>query len=561
MLTRQGIVFHFRRVVPARLRPLIGKREWWASLCTASATLARARAGLLYAAAEEVIEMAKQAADAQEELARLQQANIDEMEQIIALQREAAEKQKKLNELKVLMAEATAWTEVNERLKPLKDATEKLSCVPAAIARLGGQRDEARRTVQEAIRLQASSQMPPPPASAAPKEPISDLVEPYFAIRLTVNSSTNQVIGQDRGTLRRFIEICGDRPAAEYGRADITRFLSTMRCMPAVYGRSPKDKDASIADLIARAERSGGKRLSDKTVKRHKSAIAQFLQFAVDHGHLTVSAHTDLLGKHRFRTEEGARDQRDVWTPEELKALFGSPIWTGCHPYFRAEAGNEIIRDAKFWLPLLALFQGARLEEFADLYRRDVICDNGIWAVNITPSVADLAGAAAEGEKTAGKHKRRLKTANAKRTVALHPEIIKIGFIAYVEATAPNPADPLFPDIEPQGKDGKRGPRITRWFGEYRKKLNLFRPGVAMHAFRHGANTRLRDMITDWQQERHLNYMFGHATGAGQGAERYDKGPGLTAAAATLALLRYPEIDLSHLRKETGAAKGKRASE
>jgi len=44
--------------------------------------------------------------------------------------------------------------------------------------------------------------------------------------------------------------------------------------------------------------------------------------------------------------------------------------------------------------------------------------------------------------------------------------------------------------------------------------------------------------------------MFGHApTGAGvtEGDLRYDKGPGLRMAAATLALLQYPALDVSHL--------------
>ena len=70
---------------------------------------------------------------------------------------------------------------------------------------------------------------------------------------------------------------------------------------------------------------------------------------------------------------------------------------------------------------------------------------------------------------------RRLKNKGAKRTVALHPEILLMGFVAYVRRTAPRPDDPLFPDIRPQGKDGKRGPRITRWFVEYRKAIEVYR--------------------------------------------------------------------------------------
>ena len=99
----------------------------------------------------------------------------------------------------------------------------------------------------------------------------------------------------------------------------------------------------------------------------------------------------------------------------------------------------------------------------------------------------------------------------------------------------------MFPDLHPQGMDLNRGPRVTRGFVEYRKAIGVFREGVAMQSFRHTANTRLRDAMRDEQHKRHINYMLGHtAEGGGEGAVRYDNGPGLNAAAQTLALLIYP---------------------
>jgi integrase len=212
-------------------------------------------------------------------------------------------------------------------------------------------------------------------------------------------------------------------------------------------------------------------------------------------------------------------------------------VWKGCASEARrSEPGPHIIRDARFWLPILALYQGARLEELADLYGRDVRRVDETWIVRIEET---------EGNAE-GRH-RRLKTKNATRVVPLHPEIIRLGFLGYVRDKAPGSDDPLFPDLRPQGKDGKRGPRITRWFVEYRKAIGIYREGVGMHAFRHTANTRLRDAISDWQQERHVACLLGHSQGGGEGRERYDKGPGLKAVARTLALLHHPEVDLSHL--------------
>ncbi len=368
---------------------------------------------------------------------------------------------------------------------------------------------------------------------------MSSLVEAYFVQRETVAGSTHQVMGQDGGTLDKFMEICGDRPVDAYGRADVTHFLDTMRKLPAIHGKSAADRAGTIDDLIARADRTKCDRLSEKTVKRHRSATAQFFQFCVDQGHVTVSAHRDAWDSHRFRAPSvAAKDQRDTWTSAELFTLFTSPAWTGSHPRFRSQPGDSIVRDARFWIPLLALFHGGRLEEFADLRGRDVLTDGVVPALRIVESEDE------DGSR------RRLKTTNATRVLPLHPEILRIGFLAYAAGVRDD--GPLFPDLLPQGKDGKRGRRLIRWFAEYRRDIKVYRAGVATHAFRHLANTRLRDVIADWQQERHVAYLFGHGQGGGEGRERYDKGPGLKAAAATLALLTYPELDLSHLHRSSG---------
>lgn len=375
----------------------------------------------------------------------------------------------------------------------------------------------------------ATPQFPPMGHSATPRTglPASELVEAFFARRQSIDGATHQVMAQERSTLRRFIEAEGDRPMNAYGRADMTRFIDLLRRLPANYGRSPTDKTATIGDLIARAEATNAPRMKDKTVKRHISALSQFFRFGVDGGHITETERVNLIGQHRFRAQGKANQQRGAWTPEELTKLFSSPLWAR-QTQQNSRSQSSAHQPARFWLPILALYHGARLEEFADLYRRDIRIRDGIWIVSISDT------------------NRRLKNQNAIREVPLHPEVIRLGFLSYANSVAPTDDSPLFPDIAPQGKDRKRGPRITRWFVDYRKQIGLYRPGIGMHAFRHTAITRITDAITSEQQRRHRDFIMGHARPAGEGNERYDKGPGLAAAAATLALLTYPEIDLSH---------------
>ena len=547
MLARRGSTYHFRRSVPHRLRMVIGRSEWWASLGTSRATAARARAALLYARVERIFDVA-------DEIIKLQAEIIENQAAIADIERNNAEARAKLAEMRSLMAEAEAWTAITTRLEqiPVAGLSEAAGRARDASHRQSGRLAEAREQQQqtEAMieRIATAARAAPPLPQATPPTPAaplaSKLVEPHLERRARIDNTLTQVIGQERKTIRLFIEACGDRPVSNYTRADTTLFIDRLRQMPASYGRTPADAELTIEQLIARAERQNAARLTDKTVKRHLSALSSFLRYAVDHGHLGASAHTDLISGHRFRTATGAREQRDAWTSEDLQALFTSPIWTGCQgPMRRADPGPHIIRDGRFWLPLLALFHGARVEELADLRRRDVVNDGHIWALKIREWVEQDRG----DDGTVTEQRRRLKTKNARRTIPLHPELARLGFLRHIETTALTPDDPLFPDLERQGADGKRGPRLTRWFVHYRRTIGIYRHGVGMHGFRHTAITRLTDQIMTEQQRRHRDYLMGHAASGSEGSTRYDKGPGLAAMAETLALLRYPELDLSHL--------------
>jgi len=143
--------------------------------------------------------------------------------------------------------------------------------------------------------------------------------------------------------------------------------------------------------------------------------------------------------------------------------------------------------------------------------------------------------------------RRTPKTESAKRRVPIHPDIIRMGFLDYIIMAAPEADQPIFPDLPREGEDGKRSPSFVRWFGRYRQQIGAYRAGVATHSFRHTVVTRLKAVARDPVMVRHVNYIVGHEQPGTEGDKRYDKGPSPSESVTTLALLRYPEIDFSHL--------------
>ena len=148
---------------------------------------------------------------------------------------------------------------------------------------------------------------------------------------------------------------------------------------------------------------------------------------------------------------------------EDLERIFNSPIYTqGYLPL----GGGKI---ACFWLPLLALYTGARVEELAQLQPSDVKLAQGLgYYLNIS----DLDGKSAQ-----------LKNEHSRRRIPIHPVLLACGFMQHVKDHQHSTY--LFPDLKPNPR-GKRSGYFSNWFSTYlRKKVGIADTRKVFHSFRH----------------------------------------------------------------------------
>lgn len=140
-------------------------------------------------------------------------------------------------------------------------------------------------------------------------------------------------------------------------------------------------------------------------------------------------------------------------------------------------------RPARFWLPLLALYSGARRGELAQLHVDDITEQEGIPCIVITEE---------GGEK-------RVKTASSRRTFPVHPHLAELGFLEFVDER--RRTDPealrLFSDVV-ESSHGF-GDAEGKWFSRRRRRLGLTRRGARLdfHSFRNTALVELRDAGVD----------------------------------------------------------------
>ena len=142
-------------------------------------------------------------------------------------------------------------------------------------------------------------------------------------------------------------------------------------------------------------------------------------------------------------------------------------------------------RQGRFWCVLLCLYHGTRLNEAASLLVSDIKEENGIPYLDFVEFDDD------------GKSVKRLKTSTSRRRVPIHEELIKIGFLDYVETQRSRDSeDWLFPDIVPDSL-GNRGAKISKWFGRTRNKIlgkQKRRGDKSIHSFRHAVADAIRSI-------------------------------------------------------------------
>ena len=210
-----------------------------------------------------------------------------------------------------------------------------------------------------------------------------------------------------------------------------------------------------------------------KTFKRHFSALGRRFRYFKRRGEITGE---NPAHGFEFPLKGRANKKCQMWEGDHrLAKLFASPVWRGCQSEARRSAPGElIVRDDKYWLPLLGLFHGNRLEESAQLRREDIRTEGNIWYFDIN-----------------GEVERQSKNLQSRRRVPVHPRIIAQGFLRYVEEVAPKPDDLMFPELRPGGPDNKLGFYFTKWWSWYRQDIGVYEKGLDYHSFRHGITTKL----------------------------------------------------------------------
>jgi len=244
------------------------------------------------------------------------------------------------------------------------------------------------------------------------------------------------------------------------------------------------------------------------TCAKHMAILAALFSWAEKQGYIPDRSNPARgLAPNRRLARKQAQERRP-FTDTELVTVLGSHRFTS----------QRSDHPERYWSVLLCLFQVCRREEAVQLRINDIGEHEGIPYIIITDSKNDA----------------------VKRRVPLHPSLIELGFLGYVNQIKAQQRHtrlfPQFPEVA-----GRYSDALGKWFGKLMTAIGLTDPGLVLHSFRHNGVTRFHEVGIP---EAHARFLTGHSGGGDVHASTYMHRElfSLTVLRASLERLRYDEV-------------------
>lgn len=321
-----------------------------------------------------------------------------------------------------------------------------------------------------------------------------------------------------------FLDVVGDRPLAEYQKADARAFKDIVFKLPANWTKKKGIRHLKLREAATKADQLGLEPMAISNMNKAIARVGAFWNWAEgNYDHVPPNLFKGL----KVKAVTNARDDRNSFAVEQLQILFNSPLYTGCKSESRTtQSGpHQMNGTARYWLPLLSLFTGARLNELGQLTPSDVREADGIHYLSVN----------IDGE---GK---RLKTFNARREIPLHRTLIDLGFLELANDRREAQSDRVFPELKAD-KYGYYSHGFSKFFSQYLENVGAKTAKTSFHSLRHTFEDACRAAAIPRDE---MDTLQGHSVGGM--AARYGQGYKLLQLAEGIARIEYAGLSFDQL--------------
>ncbi|GBL04927.1 site-specific integrase [Glaciecola sp. KUL10] len=278
-------------------------------------------------------------------------------------------------------------------------------------------------------------------------EPISVIAECFVQEKLRAKAWTEKTYASYKTIFFTLPDFVGDKGIKTFTHSDAQNIKSCIQRLPSSMNKRAEYRDKSIKQILKMSV-PNEHLMSIKTVNTRLSCYSEMFKWAMKNGYVDKNVFDGLS----LKDTRNAKDLRLPFSPNDLKELFSSKQLT------------QPSNDWQRWLPVLALFTGARLNELCQLDVKDIKQIGDCWCISIT-------------DKGINQH---LKSASSRRIIPIHHLLIELGFLDFVKQQSNG-------NIFKQLKliNGRYAHTPSKWFGSVKQNVLRDSTKKTFHSFRH----------------------------------------------------------------------------
>ena len=347
-----------------------------------------------------------------------------------------------------------------------------------------------------------------------PIEPPYKVDSPFFCDmfpkhieRMRINKRREQTVKETIETYKDVIELLGNKPIGDYTKIDGRDYRNSLLKTPKNRKRVKRYRDKNIHELLS-LDIPPKDLMSFDNQTKLISRMTSMWNFLLDEypEHITENVFKSNLIR---KNPKKRKDRRESFTDDDIRLIFNHKTYLPA--IFDNPTGRDnTIQYPYFFIPILAIFTGCRLEELCQMRVSDILKVKNVWVYRIRE----------EGEY--GDEETRVKNPYSEREIPLHSVLVDtFGFVRYVKHIKKLGHSRVFWELPKRGDVYHKN--VGRFFNDkYLKQIGLKneRRSVSFHSMRHSIETHLTNQNVN---PRFIDFLQGHSQ-KGVGGNVYMKG-------------------------------------
>lgn len=204
---------------------------------------------------------------------------------------------------------------------------------------------------------------------------------------------------ESKGVFRILLDLIGDVAVDAIDRTKV-RVLrdNLLKLPPNVYKVYPKLSPLKVLKLVDSGQLMASP-MSLTTVNKHISYLSSLMLHCVSEGIRKDNPASGMKIKQKRRPDE----ERKAYDLDDIKKIADN-------------LPRHQNKPERFWVPMICMLSGMRLEETCQLYKEDIVTVDGICCFDVNDS-----------------KDKKLKNLSSNRIIPVHPLLISIGLLEYVD--------------------------------------------------------------------------------------------------------------------------------